>query len=93
MAKPLVSDELWVIVEPLRPPTRPPGSREHPPVSNRVALTGIIFALKIGLPGEYFPQELGCCGRTPSNRRRDWQPTGVWERLHHTLRQHRAATG
>jgi transposase len=93
MAKPLVSDELWAVVEPLLPPTRPPGTRGHPPVPNRVALTGIIFVLKTGIPWEYFPQELGCCGMTLWNRLRDWQRAGVWERLHHTLLQHLADAG
>ena len=85
MAKPLVSDELWAVVEPLLPPTRPPGTCGHPPVPNRVALTGIIFVLKTGIPWEYFPQELGCCGMTLWNRLRDWQRAGVWERLHELL--------
>src|SRR3954470_23763114 len=93
MAKPLVSDELWAIVEPLLPPTRAPGTRGPPPVPNRVALTGILFVLKTGLPWEYFPQELGCCGMTLWNRLRDWQRAGVWERLHRTLLQHLAAAG
>src|SRR3954447_2136083 len=35
MAKQLVSDELWAIVAPLLPPTRPAGTRGHPPVPNR----------------------------------------------------------
>ena len=60
---------------------------------NRVALTGIIFVLKTGLPWEYFPQELGCCGMTLWNRLRDWQRAGVWERLHHTLLQRLADAG
>ena len=93
MAKQLVSDELWAIVEPLLPPTRPVGTRGHPPVSNRVALTGIIFVLKTGLPWEYFPQELGCCGMTLWNRLHAWQRAGVWERLHHALLQHLADAG
>ena len=49
MAKRLVTDELWAIVEPLLPPTRPAGTRGHPPVPNRVALTGIIFVLNLEL--------------------------------------------
>jgi transposase len=93
MAKPLVSDELWAVAEPLLPPTRPPGTRGHPPVPNRVALTGIIFVLKTGIPWEYFPQELGCCGMTLHNRLTAWQRAGVWERLHHTLLQHLADAG
>src|SRR5688572_22400422 len=93
MTKQLVSDELWAIVEPLLPPTRPPGTRGQPPVPNRVALTGIIFVLKTGIPWEYFPRELGCCGMTLWNRLRAWQQAGVWERLHHTLLQHLADAG
>ena len=93
MAKLLVSDELWAIVEPLLPPTRLPGTRGHPPVPNRVALTGILFVLKTGLPWEYFPQELGCCGMTLWNRLHAWRRAGVWERLHHTLLQHLADAG
>ncbi len=93
MAKQIVSDELWAVVESLLPPTRPPGTRGHPPVPNRVALTGIIFVLKTGIPWEYFPQEMGCCGMTLWNRLRDWQRAGVWERLHHTLLQHLADAG
>ena len=87
MAKQLVSDELWTVVEPLLPPTRAPGTRGHPPVPNRVALTGIIFVLKTGLPWEYFPHELGCCGMTLWRRLRDWQAAGVWDRLHRVLLQ------
>jgi transposase len=93
MAKLLVSDELWAVAEPLLPPTRPPGTRGHPPVPNRVALTGIVFVLKTGIPWEYFPQELGCSGMTLWNRLRAWQRAGVWERLHHTLLQHLADAG
>jgi transposase len=93
MAKPLVSDELWAVVEPLLPPTRPPGTRGHPPVPNRVALAGSIFVLKTGLPWESFPQELGCCGMTLWNRLRAWQRAGAWERLHRTLLRHRADAG
>ena len=87
MAKPLVSNELWTVVEPLLSPTRPPGTPGHPPVPNRVALAGIIFVLKTGIPWEYFPREMGCCGMTLWRRLRDWQQAGVWERLHHTLLQ------
>ena len=87
MAKRLVSDDLWAAVAPLLPPTRPLGTRGHPPVPNRVALTGIIFVLKTGLPWEYFPQELGCCGMTLWRRLRDWQAAGAWDRLHRVLLQ------
>src|SRR5262245_61146085 len=81
------------MVDPLLPPTRPPGTRGHPPVPNRVALSGILFALKTGLPWEYFPQELGCCGMTLWRRLRDWQCAEVSERLHHLPLQRPAEAG
>ena len=86
MAKPLVSDDLWAVVAPLLPavPPKPKGGR--PRVSDRAALTGIIFVLKSGIPWEMLPQELGCgSGVTCWRRLRDWQQAGVWDRLHHEL--------
>jgi transposase len=86
MSKPLVSDELWALVAPLLPsePPKPKGGR--PRVSDRAALTGIIFVLKSGIPWEMLPQELGCgSGMTCWRRLRDWQEAGVWDRLHQAL--------
>lgn len=86
MAKPLLSDDLWAIVEPLLPtePPKPKGGR--PRVSDRAALTGIIFVLKSGIPWEMLPLEMGCgSGVTCWRRLRDWQASGVWDRLHQTL--------
>ena len=86
MATPLVSDDLWAIVEPLLPPEPPKPKGGRPRVPDRAALTGIIFVLKSGIPWEMLPQELGCgSGMTCWRRLRDWQAAGVWERLHHTL--------
>jgi transposase len=86
MSKPLVSDELWEVIEPLLPPERPKPKGGRPPVENRAALTGIIFVLKTGIPWEMLPQEMGCgSGVTCWRRLRDWQEAGVWERLHRVL--------
>ena len=62
MAKPLVNDELWALVQPLLPPPPPrrfryPGRKS---IDDRKALTGIIFVLKSGIPGEMLPQEMEC---------------------------------
>ena len=86
MAKSLVDDELWFIVEPLLPaePPKPKGGR--PRLDNRAALTGIIFILKTGLPWEYLPQEMGCgSGMTCWRRLKEWQEAGVWDTLHRVL--------
>lgn len=85
MARPLIPDELWSLIEPHLPPERPvPYGRK--PVPNRKALTGILFVLKTGIPWEYLPQEMGCgCGMTCWRRLRDWQQAGVWDRLLHIL--------
>src|SRR5437868_2992689 len=82
MAKALVTDELWAVVEPLLPPepAHPQGGR--PRVPNRATLTGILFVLKTGIPWEDLPQEMGCgCGMTCWRRLRDWQQAGIWEQL------------
>src|ERR687894_1141880 len=86
MAKELVTDELWEVIEPLLPeePPKPRGGR--PRIDDRAALTGIIFVLKSGIPWEMLPQEMGCrSGMTCWRRLRDWQEAGVWDALHHTL--------
>src|ERR671920_527797 len=86
MAKELVTDELWEVVEPLLPeePPKPKGGR--PRIDDRAALTGIVFVLKSGIPWEMLPQELGCgSGVTCWRRLRDWQAAGVWDRLHRAL--------
>lgn len=83
MAKPLVSDELWELVEPLLPPLKPSPKGGRPPVGNRAALAGILFVLRTGIPWEMLPQEMGCgCGMTCWRRLHDWQEAGVWEQLH-----------
>lgn len=91
MPAPLVSDILWVCIEPLLPAPKARRSRYpgRKPADNRKALTGILFVLKTGIPWKDLPQEMGCgCGMTCWRRLRDWQEAGVWERLHQVLLQH-----
>jgi transposase len=86
MAKQIVPDELWSILEPLIPPepAKPYGGR--PRVPDRAALTGILFVLRTGIPWEYLPQEMGCgSGMTCWRRLRDWYKAGVWQKLHQAL--------
>ena len=86
MPKPLVTDKLWAVVEPLLPkePPKPKGGR--PRVGDRATFTGILFVLKTGIPWEMLPQEMGCgSGSTCWRRLRDWQEAGVWGELHRVL--------
>ena len=91
MTRPLVTDELWQIVEPLLPRPGPVRRNRHrrggrPPIGDRAVLAGIVFVLKTGIPWEYLPQEMGCgCGMTCWRRLRDWNVAGVWRRLHQVL--------
>ncbi len=67
-----------------RPRRYPRGGR--PRVSDRAALTGIVYVLKTGIPWEYLPREMGCgSGVTCWRRLRDWQAAGVFDHLHQRL--------
>ena len=98
MAKSLVSDTLWELIEPLLPRRRRRIRRSRkggrPRVDDRAALCGIIFVLKTGIPWEYLPQEMGCgSGMTCWRRLRDWARAGVWSRLHPVLLDRLNAAG
>ncbi len=91
MAKPILDDELWEIIEPLLPPPkrrrkRYPGRK---PIGHRQALSAILFVLKTGLPWEHLPQELGWgSGMTAWRRLHAWQKKGVWKKIHAALLAH-----
>jgi transposase len=91
MAKPILDDELWEIIEPLLPPPkrrrrRYPGRK---PIGHRQALSAIMFVLKTGLPWEHLPQELGWgSGMTAWRRLHAWQKKGVWKKIHAALLAH-----
>jgi transposase len=89
MAKPLINDQLWRLIEPVLPKHPPPPKGGRPPVDNRRALTGIIFVLKTGIPWQYLPKEMGCgSGMTCWRRLRDWQNAGMWDKIHRILLKH-----
>jgi transposase len=86
MAKPLLSDELWRLIEPLLPRPRPRPKGGRPRVPDRAVLTGILFVLRTGIPWEYLPRESGWgSGVTCWRRLRQWQRAGVWKMLHRLL--------
>lgn len=87
MARPIVSDDLWGVIEPLIPEVRRrfrhPGRKR---IDDRKVLTGILFVLQTGIGWEHLPQEMGCgSGMTCWRRLREWNDQGVWQRLHEVL--------
>ncbi len=88
MAKPILDDALWELIEPLLPPPkrrrrRYPGRK---PIPHRAALTGILYVFKSGIPWEMLPQEMGCgSGMSCWRRLHDWQAAGVWKKIHRVL--------
>jgi transposase len=80
MAKPLVADDLWTMLQPLISPREPrrfryPGRK---PIEDRKELTGILFVLKTGIRWDDLPAEMGCgCGMTCWRRLHDWNEAGV----------------
>jgi transposase len=86
LAKPLLSDELWALIEPVLPQSSPGPKGGRPRLDDRKALTGILFVLKTGIPWEDLPCEMGCgCGMTCWRRLRDWQADGTWLKVHKIL--------
>jgi len=85
MARPLLTDELWLVIEPGLPRVRPSLLGGRPRASDRACVSGILFVLRTGIPWEDLPAEFGCCGMTCWRRLRDWQKVGVWTGLHRVL--------
>ena len=86
MARPILPDALWAVIEPALPatPPRPKGGR--PPLTHRQTLTGILFVLRTGIPWEDLPAEMGCgSGMSCWRRLAAWQADGTRGRLHGLL--------
>ena len=60
ITKELLPDAFWARIAPLLPPEPPKPKGGRPRVSDRAALTGILFVLKTGILWEYLPAEMGC---------------------------------
>jgi transposase len=89
MAKVLVSDDLWKLLEPLIPKAR---TRRHvqcagrKPSDARRVINGILFVLRTGIPWRWLPATNDFpSGHTCRRRLRRWHKAGVWRRLFETL--------
>lgn len=86
MAKQLLPDELWNVIEPLFPvyEASPEGGRH--PKSHRAVLTAILFVLKTGIGWKDLPTEaFGVSYKTCLRRIRQWSRLGLWQRMHELL--------
>lgn len=86
MAKPLLPDAVWAVIQPVLPlvPPSPRGGR--PRLDDRRALVGILFVLKTGMAWEDLPAELNCgSGMTCWRRLAEWQQDGTWDKIHAVL--------
>ena len=82
VAKPLLPDELWELVEPLIPKHVPSPKGGRPRVPDRQCLLGILFILRTGTAWEELPVGMGCgCGMTCWRRLEEWTEAGVWQQL------------
>ena len=95
MARKLLPDDLWAVVEPLLPPPPPPSPKGgRPRLGDRPALTGILFMLRTGRPWVDLPAERGGGGgRSCWRRRRAGQADGAWTRIHAGLLARLAGAG
>jgi transposase len=83
MAKELLDDELWGMIQPLIPahPPRPKGGRT--PKDDRACLTGILYVLRTGCQWQMLPKETFLVsGSTCWRRFNGWSRKGVWPRVH-----------
>lgn len=89
MAQPILPDALWKRLEPLIP--RPKDNRYvqfagRKPSEPRRVVAGILFVLRTGIPWRWLPATNDFpSGYTCLRRLRQWQKSGVWQRVFETL--------
>ena len=78
----LVPDAVWAVVRPLIPPRQRSRKGGRPWCDDRMALAGIIFVLRTGIPWQMLPQGIGFpSGATCWRRLVEWQALGVWDAI------------
>lgn len=90
MHEPIIDDALWGRIAPLVAPfSKTKGTRGgRAPVSDRAAMTGILFVLRTGIRWNALPPEVGAgSGISCWRRLRYWQSMGIWGALQDVLRE------
>jgi putative transposase len=76
-----IADEVWAKIEPLLPRPRKKIKKGRPRMSDRQAMTAIIYKLRTDCSWKILPPGLGA-GSTIYDRFREWQAAGVFEKLY-----------
>lgn len=86
-----VTDEEWVILEPLIPAAKPGGRPQE--IARREMVNAILYVLRSGCPWRYLPHEFPRWFTVYAYFRR-WKRDGTWERVHQAIRRElRGAVG
>jgi transposase len=82
LAKRLVSDALWALIEPLLPPhgVRSQGGGLRP-LDDRAVLAAVTFMVTTGTAWSGLPPTFGVSKATAHRRFASWTSAGVWENL------------
>ncbi len=75
-----IADEVWAQIEPLLPLPRRKIKKGRPRMSDRQAMTAILYKLRTACSWKILPPGLGA-GSTIYDRFREWQAAGVFEKL------------
>ncbi len=75
-----IADEVWAKIEPMLPRPRKKIKKGRPRMSDRQAMTAILYKLRTDCSWKILPPSLGA-GSTIYDRFREWQAAGVFEKL------------
>jgi len=83
---PMITDELWTIIQPILPRHTPSRKGGRPRKDDRQCLEGIVYVLRGGIPWKLFPDlQFSVSGVTCWRRLSEWTQAGVWPAVHRKL--------
>ena len=81
-----LTEEQWLLVQPLLPPLRPSGGRGRPPLDQRLLLNGLLWKLRYRKPWRTVPSRYGshqaCYWHYNA-----WEKSGLLQRILDTLKK------
>src|SRR3954452_20560148 len=74
----VLTDEQWLVIEPLLPPVK--GQMGRPATPHRPVVEGIIHRYRAGIPWRDLPRDFGPW-QTVWKRHHKWSGDGTWDRV------------